>query len=153
MPRSVQLREAFESNYSIYQYRFVEFLVEHLTDVSRQFRGDLQQVLVLALIGQSYLHGVNAKPQGGNDDNSTHGHEVGTINASRIADVSGIPRETVRRKLSILQERGWVVQHGRSGWRLVIEGKSSKAKNDLKDLDARAVARVARLVADLEKLT
>ena len=30
-----------------------------------------------------------------------------------IADYSGIPRETVRRKVEILVQRGWVVRDGR----------------------------------------
>ncbi len=46
------LRGVFEQHYREYQYCFVEFLTEHLADVSRAFDGDLQEMLVLAVIGR-----------------------------------------------------------------------------------------------------
>lgn len=42
------------------QYNFSEFFTEHLLDVSPVFEGDLQMMLVLAVMGQAYLHGMNA---------------------------------------------------------------------------------------------
>lgn len=41
--RAEAVQAQLEENYAPLQYQFVEFLVEHLTDVSREFGGDLQQ--------------------------------------------------------------------------------------------------------------
>jgi predicted lipid-binding transport protein (Tim44 family) len=45
--RAEEIRTIFAAQYLDYQYRFVDFFVEHLEDVSRAFRGDLQQMMVL----------------------------------------------------------------------------------------------------------
>ncbi len=75
------------------------------------------------------------------------------INASRIADVTGIPRETVRRKLALLEERGWIEQTASQSWKLVVSGQKSKVYGDLAALDARGIARAARFLAALRQLT
>ena len=75
-----------------FRYHLVEFITEHLIDLSQAFDGDLQQVLVLAIIGQVHV-GQLLKP-----DNN-HGDAAQSISASRIADITCIPRQTVRRKL------------------------------------------------------
>ena len=51
--RTDAVSAAFASQYEEYQYCFVAFLVEHLIVVGRAFNGDLQAVLVLAVIVQA----------------------------------------------------------------------------------------------------
>ena len=92
-----QVGAAFRNNYLHFQYEFVEFFTEHLADLSKTFRGDLQLVLVLAVVGQLHLRGLM------NDQRTAAG-----ISASRLADVTGVPRETVRRKLESLEKLGLV---------------------------------------------
>lgn len=75
-----------------------------------------------------------------------------SVNASSIAEVTGIPRETVRRKLDRLVDRGWLLRNPDSSFRLAIVQGVASAKTDLQDLDARALERVARLFRDLEVL-
>ena len=150
--RAAALSEAFRACYAEYQYRFVEFFTEHLADVSRAFGGDLQQALVLAVLGQVRLRAVReamargealAPPLPG--DGTT---------ASRIADVTGIPRETVRRKLKALRNKGWISQGDDRLWRVVADadGSGTPVRRDLGDVDERILSRVARLVADLESV-
>lgn len=135
--------------YAIQQYHFVEFLTEHLADCSRTFDGDLQQMLVLAIIGQVYLRArLNAGPEG---DHGLSGSSVAAaISASRIADVTGIPRETVRRKLAALARRGWIEQADKVGWRLVVRDGAASARSDLMELDRRGAERVSRMVRALK---
>lgn len=141
--RIAEAEAALADNYLIYQYHAVEFLVGHLADLSKQFRGDLQEMLVLAIIGQIEInrHVTNQNP-----------NSVGrpSIGASRIADVTGIPRQTVRRKLASLAERGWIEADGAASWRLKIVDASSPARRDLSELDCRKMRRVAELYANLD---
>jgi DNA-binding transcriptional ArsR family regulator len=150
--RADELCEAFHTNYLTCQYRFVEFLVEHLADVSRAFSGDLQQAIVLAIVGQVRLRAVREATARG-EPLSPRLQGDGTT-ASRIADVTSIPRETVRRKLEALRRKGWVEQDEDRLWRLEVDadGVGTPARRDLAAVDARALPRIARLVADLERL-
>jgi hypothetical protein len=48
---------------------------------------------------------------------STNPHaRENTSNASAIARITGIPRESVRRKLEAMREDGWVVRDAESNW-------------------------------------
>lgn len=132
------MHELSREEYRFLQYHFVEFLVEHLTDVSRAFEGDLQEMLVLAILGQVFIH---ADEQG--LDNLP-------ISASRIADVTGIPRQTVRRKLLSLHRRGWAYQGEDGGWRLTTQRREAAAREDLLELDRRGTERLLKLVRTLK---
>ena len=143
---------AYGRNYIRAQYTWVQMLTEHLTDCSRVFRGDLQAMLILAIIGQSYLFQMM---KDGHDisepDTAVPVLDSARINASSLAAVLEIPRETVRRKLARLAERGWI-EKSNDGWRLVINDGASAARTDLLDLDRRSIQRFAKLVADFSAL-
>lgn len=149
--RAAFLAARFEEDYLLYQYCFVEFFLEHLGDVSASFKGDLQQVLILGLIGQVRLNAVKRAVTAGRDPSDIDPLET-VITASRLADVSRIPRQTVRRKLLLLETEGWIEQVEDGSWYLIVDPESggASAKRDLEALDRRARVRVARLVADLE---
>ncbi len=140
-------RSAFERQYREFQYRFVEFLVEHLTDLSREFRGDLQMPMILAIIGQVMIHSMQK-----GDESAEAGQGAAAISASRIADITGISRQTVRRKLAALERLGWIEQLPGRSWRLRMDGGRATAQSDLAQLDAREIRRVAFLFAELERL-
>jgi DNA-binding MarR family transcriptional regulator len=151
MPDEIEGR--FRENYPSYQYHFVEFLTEHLSDVSREFGGDLQEMLVLAIIGQMHLRAV-IDTQTGSVASQQIRQNPPQITASRIADASGIPRETVRRKLAKLGKRGWIEQGADGAWRLVVGETSARARarDDLFGLDSRGIARVAGFYSRLQGL-
>lgn len=135
--------------YPLVQYHFVEFITTHLADCSRTFDGDLQQMLVLAIIGQVYLRAyLDASPAAGQPPKIVP--VTASITASRIADVTGIPRETVRRKLAALERRGWIERTGDAGWRLAVQEGKSAARADLAALDQRGMERMARILAALK---
>lgn len=132
---------AFRANYMTFQYEFVEFFADHLADLSRVFGGDLQMVLVFAVIGQVQLRAYMA------GDRSPAG-----IGASRLADVTGIPRETVRRKLEGLEAKGWIERAEQSLWRIRMDGEKSAARRELDGLDERAIDRIARMFCKLQRI-
>jgi hypothetical protein len=62
--RAQEALGAFSSSYLDYQYQFVEFFVDHLVDMSRVFRGDLQLMLILAILGQVKIRALQDAVQG-----------------------------------------------------------------------------------------
>lgn len=144
------IESRLRSSYHAYQYHFVEFFTEHLADCSRAFGGDLQLMLVLALMGQMHLKAMAAQKQ--SPDHRAQNVRDQKIRASRIADASGIPRETVRRKLAKLEQLGWVEQDATGAWRVTIGEHGSDARRDLAELDQRAIARIAALYHKLHGL-
>lgn len=115
-----------------------EFLTEHLIDVSQVFNGDLQQMLILAVLGRMHLRarisGAWAPPA-----------PPPSISASRVAELTAIPRQTVRRKLLDMKAKGWLVQDQHHAWQLVVRNGRSNAHVSLGDIDARGINRSIRL--------
>ncbi|MGD8347058.1 MAG: hypothetical protein PVI83_07410 [Lysobacterales bacterium] len=72
--------------------------------------GDLDQVLILSAIGMRTL--MNRRIDGLTYDEFLDGRRSAgvsrKINLQCIADGTGIPRETVRRKIKCLMARGWI---------------------------------------------
>lgn len=63
-------------------------------------------------------------------------------------EFSGIPRETVRRKLAVLSEEGWVTRNSHGV--LIATGK---ARQDLKPLTHAGIQYLARLFELLQRHT
>ncbi len=145
------LAERFAEEYPRFQYALVEFQVAHLTEVARAFGGDLQQSLILAVIGQVRLR---ARRRADDTGEALPPPEELAITASRLADVTGIPRETVRRKLTLLGERGWIAQRSDGAWHIVADrsGDDVPARRHFAAQDARNRRQVARLVDALSRL-
>lgn len=143
--RIAEVEAALAADYLFYQYHAVEFVAGHICDLSKEFGGDLSEMLVMAIIGQMELHRrlSHVEPEA---------VARPAISASRIADVSGIPRQTVRRKLSSLARRGWIEEADNASWRIRIVDGASPAHKDLSAVDQRKMRRIAELFANLETL-
>lgn len=138
-----RLEMAYLNHYTATQYLWVQFFSEQMADVAKVFKGDLQLALVLAVVGQAALEPVRNQPI-----ESVRPDQLGGINASRLSDVTGIPRQTVRRKLAVLAKLGWIAQRADGVW--AITGHT--ARQDLAELDRRGIARIAGLTARLHRL-
>lgn len=114
-------------------------MTEHFADCSRTFKGDLQQVVILALIGQILIE--HYKKSGGDVA------EARGISTSRISDLTGIPRQTVRRKLSLLADNGWIEPTVPGSWRMVASDGATKAGKDLAELNTRNLDRISRFLS------
>lgn len=132
-----QVLDSLLRNYPAVQYEIVKYLSEHLADSTRSIDGDLDQVLILAVLGQRFLDGRLGKGDG-------------IISSTRLADVTGLPRETVRRKLVRMSTRNWVAQEDKGGWTLKLNDLGQTyAGLDLADVDRRGMERLARLYSAL----
>lgn len=104
------LRTRFGRIWPAHNDAFCELLVT----LRRHFGGDLDRMLVLAIIGSRTLS--RGRIEGLCYDRFTCGERSGEpapINLQSIAEYSGIPRETVRRKLHDLERLGWTTRTGK----------------------------------------
>lgn len=89
----------------------VAALTRHLIACRDAFDGDLDLFLVLTIIGERCFNPTNAPEGMSHTDFSTlpvSAVKPVAINVQSIADFSGIPRETVRRKIETLIRKGWI---------------------------------------------
>lgn len=101
------LRSCFGNIWPVHNDAFCDLLVT----LRRHFDGDLDRMLVLAIIGARTLS--RGSIEGLCYDRFMALERFGEpapINVQSIADYSGIPRETVRRKVNDLERSGWVVR-------------------------------------------
>lgn len=104
----------------------VDGFTELLITLRRQFRGDLDMMLVLAIIGSRTLPSRRARGMSYQDfaDGTRLDPRPNPINLQSVAECSGIPRETVRRKVRELQALGWVDR--RDDGVLVVNERAAK---------------------------
>lgn len=133
------IRENFGAIWPVHLSAFTRLL----TQFRARFDGDLDLLLVLAVIGE------RTRPEKWNpelvsfEDLARRAEDQRSqyaINIQSIADYSGIPRETVRRKVVILQKKGWV-HRGEDG-KLSI---SPDAAPDLADATGDAIAYLEKI--------
>lgn len=149
-PRSAEVERALRQNYPRFQYCFVDFLAEQLADMSRSFQGDLQMVVLLATVGQVSLSAAIAAEAGGRSPAELAPERRG-MTTNRLADCTGIPRETARRKLIAMEKMGWLTRED-NFWYLTTSGEDTVARQALAELDDRALSRTARLYSSLSRL-
>lgn len=141
--------ESLRRNFGKLHALHVEALARHLIECRRVCDGDLDLFLVLTIIGERTFSAHNA-PESMTHEQFLSGSVVETpasaINLQSIADYSGIPRETVRRKIEILVKKGWVV---RDEHRFVTA--TDKANESLRGLTESTVRYLRDIEAALER--
>lgn len=109
MGNSQFIRSNFDKIWPVHLAGFTKLLVQ----LRQRFGGDLDLMLVLAVIG-SRTRPERWKPELSSVQEMTEGENANSnqypINIQSVAEYSGIPRETVRRKVSTLQDNGWVIR-------------------------------------------
>lgn len=138
------VKAALVANYATVQYHYVQFLAEHLTDCRKTLGGDFDDLMMLAVLGQRFIEARLAHDAG------EAGAEARVwMSALRLSDVTGVPRESVRRKLFRLEARGWVTHDPAAGWRLAGSFDQAQARIDLGELDIRGLDRLARMIGGI----
>ena len=138
-----------ENDFSSIWPGHVENLTWLLIQCRRHFDGDLDRFLVLAVIGDRTLASKNVRENFTIHDLGRLGKDqvpAEPINLQSISDFSGIPRETVRRKLRELMARGWIERDERGNFRA-----TNKAGVDLEPLTKISISYLARMKAILSK--
>ena len=143
-PTRSAVSAALKANYPTVQYHYVQFLAEHLTDCRKTLGGDFDDLMMLAVLGQRFLQARRDREAG-----DAGAQERIWMSALRLSDVTGVPRESVRRKLKRLAERGWVTHDSAKGWGLAGTFDVTPARVDLGDLDRRGLERLGKLMTAL----
>lgn len=149
MPTRDTRQDAFiRANFSsIWPVHLTEF-TRLLTRLRARFDGDLDLLLVMAVIGE------RTRPDSWAPEVLTYRHLTRSsqeerlqypINIQSVADFCGMPRETARRKIGILVGKGWVVRN--AAGHLAV---SPTAAKELEDATSDSVAYLAALLAEFE---
>lgn len=128
----------------------VETLTRFLIECRRHFRGDLDLFLVLCIVGDRTFSR-RKTPSDMTFDNfndpANHPVEAEALNARSIADFSGIPRETVRRKVRDLIKLGWILREQDGRLRA-----TDKARIDLMPLTETSIDYLVRMARVLKSV-
>ena len=148
--------DAFDRHYLALTFEVGCFMLEHLRNVYREFDGDIVMCMVLGEVGQhNAAHFMREiLPRSGKDakelaTDAVIDASIRRCNALSIAEASGIPRETVRRKLAKLERLGWISRDAGGGVRVTrmvgrhFRGFDRRTMNDLLDLTERLRATLA----------
>ncbi|RBI87433.1 hypothetical protein DRV85_00405 [Rhodosalinus halophilus] len=114
------------------EIRAIDSIATTLADLGQAFGGDMKAVTILLLLARA-ARGTEAA--------------VG-MTQSEIAARSGIPRETVRRKLVAMERPGWIVRH-ESLWYLNMTLGETKSGDAWVAIKRRYVDRAAAFVDEV----
>jgi hypothetical protein len=127
--------DRFDQIYPAYRFAFARLLVT----LRRDFDGDLDAMLVLLTLSLGTERQDWAKALMGDLDPPKPGR---LTNTQSIAQASGIPRETVRRKLETMQARGWIERDGTGHWT-----PTKSAVRDLRESSQETISFIRALAA------
>ena len=136
-------REIIEKHFAAIWPAQVAGFTRFLVQLRRAFGGDLDMMVVLAVIGdrtrpESWSH--ELVDYGALTRGSAGESRQDPLNVQSISDFTGIPRETVRRKIAALERLGWVSRDEQGHITA-----SDNAASDLKDATGGAVEYLATI--------
>lgn len=137
------MKDDIEQKFGLIWPQHVSNLTDLLIAGRQAFDGDLDAFLILAVIGDRTFSIRHADPAQSFESWQRAGLPQCTpldINAKSIADFTGIPRETVRRKLAALEEKGWIMRDAKGSLQA-----TAKAREDLEPLTRVSIRYLARL--------
>lgn len=134
-------------NYIKFKHEFLEFLFAELVDMRTIFEGDLDALLIFISISRYYLRDERSNPFG--DDEVAFGTQH-HLTLSRIAEITKIPRETVRRKLKLLESRGLLEKGYHDNWRLTVAEGQPVIRMAHEEVWRREMQRLVKLVRSLK---
>lgn len=100
------------------------FFLDYLNDIYRAFEGDLAMTIVLGEISHHNTARFFSPEQAANlsmqqlQNDPAKWSAMDGCNAYSISCATGIPRETVRRKVTALKKRGWIEDEPEQGLRI-----------------------------------
>lgn len=156
MPENARYRglvsQLFEADFLLAQGIWVEGFLELLVELRRVFGNDLDKVMILSAVGQQMLRDPAAptlSKETAHRRGSSPIHSERRTNIDALARATGIPRESVRRKVNELQAAGLVCRTG-DGLRVqsgAAAALQSSTEVEIAMLDRVIAAYLAALVA------
>ncbi len=134
-----------EENYVKFQHEFIEFLFAHLVDMRVIFEGDLDALLIFISVSRYYLRDERANPDMSEEELGANRH----LTLSRISELTGVPRETARRKLKLLESKGLLEKGPYDNWRLKVQDGQPVIRTKYEPVWQRMMQRLVKLVRSL----
>jgi len=138
-----EMKKEIEDRFGLVWPQHVGNLTQLLIAARNGFDGDLDMFLVLAVVGDRTFSAKSVDPKlsysAWREGAARHSVPL-SINARSIADYTGIPRETVRRKLLLLEEKGWITK-GADG---ALQA-TNKARRELEPLTLASIRYLEQL--------
>ena len=113
---------AFDRGFSLAAFIMNRHLIDHFVRVSRHFKLDFESVVIWGVVAaQNTAHllppGSRPTTRLTNDGRLSHDDQarVRPLRLRDVTQITGVPRETARRKLLALGEAGWLVET-KAGW-------------------------------------
>jgi len=148
--RREEAEAALKAHYSTAIQPLVSDIVEFLSAARADLGGDLDRLLVLLVIALQTASSPEFRSlpadvaRTGDDLDEFEGRPT---NISSVADFTGIPRETVRRKVAELLDAGFIHRHGND---LKMSPEAPRRLSHLVDMVVANSARAHALIDGLE---
>ncbi len=117
-----RLEENFDRAFALVAFITNRHIVDHMVRFRRSFDLDFEALVLWAVLAHQncvHLFPPGALPSQVLDGNGrlkdADRQGLRPIRLRHLSEITGIPRETTRRKLAVLKEAGWITQ-GRDGW-------------------------------------
>jgi DNA-binding transcriptional ArsR family regulator len=137
--------KVFSQKDVLIKHEFLEFFFGELVDMRPIFENDFDSMLVYTAISRYYLRNERV----GLADAAAPSLASGAT-ASRIAEWTRIPRETVRRKLLRLESRGLLERGPRDEWRVAQRDGQPVIRTEYAEEWRQELKRIVRFVASLK---
>ena len=127
----------------------VDGFIRLLSSLRAAFDGDLDSVLILAVVGSAVLprHKMPADMTYEQFLAGKARRELTTpLNTHSIAQITGVPRETVRRKLERMRTKGWAVRDSHGHWSI-----GDDARRDLEPMTDHSLEYLSTLAEVMRK--
>ena len=118
---------AFDAAFGYVAFVLNRHLIHHMLRSSRTLGVDYETLIIWGVLAHqnvAHLLPPGSLPKDMSSEGKVVLKEGNDLKSVRIRDlhlITRIPRETIRRKLEILEKRGFVSRHDRAGWRIVRE--------------------------------
>lgn len=123
--KNLVLPEGYQENSREIAVLLGWFFLRHLGRIYRDFQGDFVLAIVLGEIAHHNICHYYSLGKPRNDGSippkrlTTNPAHLEPCNAFSLSEATGIPRETIRRKIQDLLQKGWIRKHSTGGY--VIE--------------------------------
>jgi hypothetical protein len=135
--------EIASRKYAPIEHEFSKFLFAILVDEKEVFGNDLDALLVYTAISRYYLRDERAGLDP--EDDAFDG-----LTLTRIVETTKIPRETVRRKLRLLESSGLLARSSRNEWRVAVKDGQPVIRTEFAYVWQREMWRIVKFVRALK---
>ena len=119
----------YDAAFSVLAFVVNRHLIHHMMRATRTLGVDYETLIVWGVLAHQNVAHLMPPGQFGSDAVTNRGYvsgegrELGPVRIRDLQQITGIPRETVRRKLETLAKRGFVCRYESAGW--IVDTRTS----------------------------